>query len=153
MPFCFADHVFLSRISVLWLLAVYVRTPRMNPPIDFEDCEGYACFRPTGQVTFNEAVAIIANAISQASDKDMQRLLVVTTSLRGFPYPTTSERYFMAEQWASRARGLRLSVVARAEVIDPLRFGIMVARKLGLMADVFDSEKEAVEWLLNPKVE
>jgi hypothetical protein len=123
---------------------------KMNTPVDFENCEGYACFRPTGEVTFNEAVVIIGNAISQAEDKDLKRLLVVTTSMRGFPYPTSSERYYMADQWAARARGLILSMVARAEVIDPLRFGIMVARKKGLMANVFDSENEAVEWLLNP---
>ena len=120
----------------------------MNTPIDFEICEGYACFRPSGQVTFNEAVAVIADAISQVADKGIQRLLVDTINLRGFPHPTTSERLFMVEQWASRARGVRLAVVARAELIDPLRFGVMVARNKGLLANVFASEPDAIEWLL-----
>src|SRR5688500_12347673 len=114
----------------------------MNPPIDFEICDGYACFRPSGQVTFNEAVAVIARAISEAADQGIQRLLVDTINLRGFPHPTTSERQFMAEQWASRSRGLILAVVARPNLIDPLRFGVMVARHKGLLADVFTSEPE-----------
>ena len=122
----------------------------MNPRIQFELCDGYACFRAAGEVTFNEAVGIVGNAISDAAGRDIQRLLVDTTNLRGFPHPTTSERFFMAEQWASRARGLRLSVVARPELIDPLRFGVMVARNRGLFAQVFDSESDAIAWLLHP---
>jgi hypothetical protein len=81
----------------------------------------------------------------------VKRLLVDTTNLRGFPYPSTAERYFMGDQWASKSRGLRLSVVARAELIDPEHFGVMVARNRGLLANVFSSEPEAIEWLLQPQ--
>lgn len=125
----------------------------MNPPIDFELCDGYACFRPSGQVTFNEAVAVIAEAISQAVGQDIKRLLVNTTELRGFPHPTTSERYFMAERWAAVSSGLRLAVVARPEIIDPPRFGVTVARNRGLFTNVFTSEAEAIEWLVHPNPE
>jgi hypothetical protein len=80
---------------------------------------------------------------------------VDTVNLRGFPHPTTSERYHMADQWAAvaRSRGLRVVFVARPEMIDPLRFGVMVARNKGLFCNVFSSEKEAVEWLLHPNPE
>lgn len=122
----------------------------MNPPIDFEHCDGYSCFRASGQVTFNEAVAIVARAISEAADQGIQRLLVDTINLWGFPHPTTSERQFMAEQWASRSRGLRLAVVARPDLIDPLHFGVMVARHKGLWTNVFTSEPDAIEWLMHP---
>lgn len=125
----------------------------MNPQIEFENCDGYACFRPSGEVTFNEAVGIVSQAISQAADKGIKRLLVDTTGLRGFPHPTTSERYFMAEKWATQARGLRLSVVARPELIDPARFGVMVARNRGLFTNVFPSEPEAIAWLMHPNPE
>jgi hypothetical protein len=122
----------------------------MQPPIDFENLDGYACFRAAGQVTFNEAVTVVSRAISQAADDGIKRLLVDTTGLRGFPHPTTAERYFMAEQWASNARGLRLAVVARPDLIDPTRFGVMVARNRGLFANVFATEPEAIERLLHP---
>ena len=125
----------------------------MPSPIDFEILDGYACFRPAGQMTFYEAVAVISDAIAQACDKGIKRLLVDTVKLSGFPHPTTTERYYMAEQWASNSRGLRLSVIARAELIDPFRFGIMVARNRGLFANVFPSETEAVEWLVHPNPE
>ena len=44
-------------------------------------------------------------------------------------------------------------MVALPEMIDPGRFGITVARNRGFFADVFDSEEEAVEWLLDPEAE
>jgi hypothetical protein len=127
----------------------------MNPTIHFEHGDGYACFRAAGDVTFNLAVAMIADAIGQAADQGIERLLVDTTNLRGFPHPTTSERYYMADQWASavRSRGLRVTFVARQEMIDPLRFGVMVARQKGLFCNVFASEKEAIAWLLHPDPE
>jgi hypothetical protein len=121
----------------------------MNPPVTFEIHDDYACFRPSGEVTFNLAVALIANAIGKAGGNGIQRLLVDTRELRGFPHPTTGERQYMAEQWASRAGGLRVSIVARLEMIDPLRFGVMVARNNGLFVNVFASEPEAVDWLLH----
>ena len=122
----------------------------MQSPIGFEILDGYACYRPSGQVTFNEAVAIISRAITQACDDGIKRLLIDTVNLRGFPCPTTTERYYMAEQWASHSRGLRLCLIARAEVIDPMRFGIMVARNRGLFSNVFDNEAEAVAWIQHP---
>jgi hypothetical protein len=125
----------------------------MKPPINFETHDGYACFRPSGDVTFYLAVAMIADAIAQGAEQGIQRLLVDTTGLLGFPHPTTAERHHMAEQWASRSSGLRLAVVARAELIDPLRFGVTVARKKGLFSNVFSSEQEAVRWLLHPDPE
>jgi hypothetical protein len=122
----------------------------MNPPIEFEILDGYARFRASGEATFHETVGLVARAISEASDQGIKRLLVDILELRGFPHPTTSERFFMAEKWASNARGLRLVVVAREDLIDPLRFGVTVARNRGLFANVFATEAEAVEWLLHP---
>jgi len=38
-------------------------------------------------------------------------------------------------------------VVVRAEMIDPEKFGILVARNAGLDANVFADEAEALSWL------
>ena len=38
---------------------------KMNPTIEFENCHGYACFRPSGEVTFNAAVGIIGALLGQ----------------------------------------------------------------------------------------
>jgi hypothetical protein len=121
--------------------------------MDFEMCEDYACFRPSGELSFHGAVGVIAEAISEAASQGIKRLLVDAVNLRGFPHPTTAERFFMSETWASKSRGLRLAVVSRPDLIDPMRFGVMVARNRGLFANVFSSEAEAIEWLVNPHAE
>src|SRR5688500_16843220 len=86
--------------------------PEHEPLMEFEMCDGYACFRASGELSFHGAVGVVAEAISEASNQGIKRLLVDTVNLRGFPHPTTAERYFMSETWASKARGLRLAVVA-----------------------------------------
>jgi uncharacterized protein (DUF2384 family) len=40
-----------------------------------------------------------------------------------------------------------VAVVCRPEYIDPQKFGIKVATSLGMVADVFESEGEAADWL------
>ena len=122
---------------------------KMKGPSDFEHFEGYASFRPSGNVSFRNAVGIIAKALSLAAGNGISHLLVDTTKLTGFPYPETYERYFMATEWANHSRGLRLAVIARPELIDPYRFGVTVARNRGLISDVFTAEPEAIEWLLH----
>ncbi len=100
---------------------------------------------------FVGAVRSISEALSQASVKGIKRLLVDSTGLTGFPPPDLPERFFMAEHWARNSSGLIFSMVALPEMIDPFRFGVLVARGRGLFADIFRSDAEAVEWLLQPK--
>ena len=38
-------------------------------------------------------------------------------------------------------------MVARAEMIDPQKFGVTVAENLGLITDVFTLQAEALAWL------
>jgi hypothetical protein len=38
-------------------------------------------------------------------------------------------------------------MVARAEMIDPRKFGVTVAANRGLMSDIFTTEAEARAWL------
>lgn len=117
---------------------------------DFQFFEGYAIFRPSGHLSFDEAIDLVSQGMSFADSRHIGRLLVDTTALTGFPPPTTVQRFQMAESWAATSRTLRLAVVARPELIDPSRFGVTVARNRGLFANVFASMSEAIEWLLHP---
>jgi hypothetical protein len=73
---------------------------------------------------------------------------VDTTALTGFPAPDTFQRFLAAVGWAESAGGrLRLSMVARAEMIDPAKFGVTVAANRGLVSNVFTTEAEALAWL------
>jgi preprotein translocase subunit YajC len=42
-------------------------------------------------------------------------------------------------------------MVARAEMIDPKKFGVTVAANSGLVGDVFESEEKALAWLRSVK--
>jgi hypothetical protein len=44
---------------------------------------------------------------------------------------------------------VQLAMVIHAEMIDPEKFGILVARNSELNADVFSQETEALAWLQN----
>lgn len=106
-------------------------------------------YRPVAHVTLAESVAMVTRAIQFARAQKKSKMLVVTSGLTGFPSPTVSDRYFFSREWAAAAHGeLRIAFVARPEMIDPQKFGITVAANSGLVADVFDSEPAALNWLL-----
>ena len=76
-----------------------------------------------------------------------------TTGLTGITALSTFDRYQIGEELATAAEGqVRVALVARAELIDPERFGITVARNRGLTADVFTTDAAALAWLLLPEV-
>jgi hypothetical protein len=73
---------------------------------------------------------------------------VNVSGLTGFDSPSVTQRYFFVERWALVAGArVRVAMVARAEMIHPQKFGVMVAQNRGLDSDVFDSEAEAIAWL------
>ena len=111
-----------------------------------KDC---AFYRPTGNVTLNEAVDLVDQTVVFARDRRIPKLFVNASKLTGFPSPSLPERYFLARKWAASSRGkVQLSLVVRAEMIDPEKFGMIVACNAGMNADVFSEESEALAWLL-----
>jgi hypothetical protein len=114
-----------------------------------EDC---AFFRPVGQASFQQAVHLVTTAITFARERRVRRLLVSTLQLTGIAVPTVTDRYYMAQEWADAAMGtVKLALVTRPELIDPEKFGMTVAYNMGLRANVFSSEEEALIWLLDDK--
>jgi hypothetical protein len=56
----------------------------------------------------------------------------------------------MVEQWARESSSMVVAaMVASPEYIHPQKFGVRVAADLGLVADVFTSESDALRWLSN----
>lgn len=112
------------------------------------DCVYY---RPVGKVTLEQGAELVDQAIGYARDRALPKLLVNCTGLVGFPSPTLPQRYFLVRGWAQTAQGrVQVAMVARAEMIDPEKFGITVARNAGLTAEVYPTEPEAVAWLQRP---
>jgi CheY-like chemotaxis protein len=126
-------------------------TTGMDEPEDFFQEDGRGLYRPTGSVSFDEAVDLVRGAIAAARKNRLRDLLVDTTKLTGFASPDTFERFLAVVEWVKEARsGVRLAMVARPEMIHPQKFGVLVAANRGLVSNIFTTEAEARAWLADP---
>jgi len=129
----------------------------MNAPDSFEIIGRRAFYRPIATVSFAEGVSRVADAIAYARDRGASELMANICGLTGSSAspnrpPNIVERYFVAEKWALAAAGrVRVAVVARAEMIDPYKFGVTVAANRGAVGNVFVTEAEALAWLDGPE--
>ena len=109
---------------------------------------GVCIFRPQGECTLVHAVELVRSAIAHCRHQQLVKLLVDGRGLVGIPIPSLVDRFLMAEEWANEAKGLVVMVlVVDAQYIRPDRFGVRVAAHLGLTANVFTSEADALEWI------
>jgi len=121
----------------------------MKAPEHFDLREGYGCYRLSGHGTLDEAAAKVIEAIIFAREQDLRKLLVDTTGWTGHASPGTFERFRVASAFTSAARsGVKVAMVVRPEMMDPEKFEVVVATNRGLNGNVFDSEQEALDWLL-----
>jgi hypothetical protein len=121
----------------------------MEAPKHFEVMEGYSRYRLSGHGPLAEAAGKVIEAITFAREQRMRNLLIDTTNWTGHQSPDTLERYTWGQAFAEAARStVKLAMVVRPEMVDPDNFEVTVARNRGLMGNVFDSEKDALAWLL-----
>ena len=121
---------------------------------DLHFAEGYAVYRPVGEIPLQVAVAGVTQAIELCHQHQVKRLLIDATGLIGSRSPSMVERFDIATEWAMAARGaIKIALVLRPDLIDPQRFGTTVARNRGLQFDTFASEAEALAWLLDPQTD
>lgn len=114
----------------------------------FEQAGTRGYYRPVGEMTLEQAVDRIADALLQARALGLTELLVNSLGLSGYEPPSVFGRHAVAVRWAEAGAGvLRLAVVARPEFIDPDRIGVVMAHNRGLDANVFLTEAEAIRWL------
>jgi hypothetical protein len=119
-----------------------------QPPKYLSLEEKYAAYRPVGEHTFDEAVAMIDDALAYCKKNKIRGLLVDVTGFTGFPPPSTTQRFQFATRWSETAAGrVYLSMVAPPDLIDPERIGITMATNRGLRTEVFTTETEAWKWL------
>ena len=101
-----------------------------------------------------EAASKIIEAITFSREQGLRNLLIDTTNWTGHESPTTLERFIVAEKFTEAARAaVKLAMVVRPEMMDPDKFEVMVATNRGLVGNVFDSDKDALAWLLTPHVQ
>jgi hypothetical protein len=115
--------------------------------------DGYCCYRLSGHGPLAEAAVKVIDAITFSREQGIRNLLIDTTNWTGHKSPGTVERFNVACAFTEAARSaVRLSMVVRPEMMDPGKFEVTVAANRGLIGNVFDSEKDALAWLLGPDV-
>jgi hypothetical protein len=119
---------------------------------NFELLEDCAVYRPVGRVSLSTAVQWMTSIITSCRERGIRKLMVDIYGLTGFESPPLHTRYFFMHEWAGAAAGaVCIAMVARPEMIDPEKFGVMVGRNAGLTCDVFATEPEAEAWLRSVK--
>ena len=125
----------------------------MKAPEHFEVLEGYCSYRLSGHGRLAEAASKVIEVITFAREQGTRKLLIDTTRWTGHKSPDTVERYQFAQIFAEAAGpAVKLAMVVRPEMMDPDKFEVTVAKNRGLVGNVFDSEKDALAWLLDPAV-
>jgi len=120
----------------------------MNTLKNFEQVGRRGFFRPVGMVSFDQAIEIVAEGMRHARSLELADLLVNTTGLAGFPAPDVFARYSLASKWAESAgASMRVALVARPDLIDPQKIGVLMAQNRGVNGDVFPTESAAIAWL------
>ena len=115
---------------------------------DFEQVGTRGFYRPIAQVSFEQAVDLAAAAMVTARELGLADLLINTTGLTGFTPPSVFARYDMAGKWTQSAGAmLRVALVARPELIDRQKIGVLMMQNRGGTGDVFVNEAEALVWL------
>ena len=115
---------------------------------DFETVGTRGFYRPIAQVSFEQAVDMVAQAIATARDMGLADMLANTTGLTGFTPPSVFARYGMSTKWAQSAGStLRVALIAREELIDRQKIGVLMMQNRGGSGDVFVNEADGLAWL------
>ena len=123
----------------------------MKTPEHFEVMEGYGCYRLSGHGPLEQAASKVIEVITFCREQRMRNLLIDTTGWTGHKSPDTLERYYVAQAFAEAARReVKVAMVVRPEMMDPEKFEVTVAKNRWMVGNVFDSEQDALAWLLDP---
>jgi hypothetical protein len=120
----------------------------MNNLAHFEVVGKRGFYRPAGKVSFEQAVDLVAESMRTARSLGLASLLINTLGFTGISPPSIFGRHQLALKWAENAGPkLHVAMVARAELLDPERIGVIMAQNRGVSGDVFTSESAATIWL------
>jgi hypothetical protein len=115
---------------------------------NFEIIGKRAFFRPGCRCSFEQAVDLVADAMRQARELGAQSILINTLGISGLAPPSIFARHALAVKWAENAGpNLHVALVARPELIDPQKIGVIMAQNRGVSGDVFSTEAQALAWL------
>jgi len=119
----------------------------------FEVKDSYVSVTVTGNFSLSDAKKMYTDALDTLMDKKLSKLFFNAYKVKG--YVKTIDRYFLGEFAALESLkymekgllGLTASFYGKEPIIDPERFGELVARNLGLNLKVTTDKKEALQFL------
>lgn len=91
----------------------------------------------------------VDTAVGACLERKLSLLLVDITGIQAAL--TTVDRYEISSHGAHSAAGLKVAVFAPPDLVDPKKFGVLVARNRGLKVDIFTDREKALAWLLAPR--
>jgi hypothetical protein len=147
----FISNLFETRERALeWLSG---RAGGRHPPVAgrtlFEVTGEVARFRLIGEHVLELGVQQIADAIVRTKEAGLDKLLVDITAIRGVEPPGVDRRHWLMGEWSRVGRSrVRVAMVARPEFIDPDRYGVIAGMNAGFISNVFETEAQALDWLL-----
>ena len=105
----------------------------------------------TGTFKQADALAIFTKAFELLSEHGRDAVLIDARAVLP-PEPTLTERYdqgvHVAGMYLRQAGRVRFAVLGNEPIIDPQRFGEIVATNRGANIKVFTDEQLALDWLL-----
>jgi hypothetical protein len=120
----------------------------MTAPEGFDATTPRSVFRPTGTATLEHAIDLVDSAIQHACRIGVPELVVDLRDLHGMEIPNTFDRYALATRFATSAGAkVRVVMVARDELIDRDKIGMVIAANRGVAMEVFATEAAAHAWL------
>ena len=105
-----------------------------------------------GPVSFDEMAELISRAVLRCRREKINKLLIDSRGVPEFRPPRPVLLYSLAERIAADAKSrVKIAHVGSPEWVRSGKFGVVVAKNRGLDANNFDSEPEALKWLLTPE--
>lgn len=101
-----------------------------------------------GDTPMAVARGLVVDAMRSVQDAGIRRVAIDVTSATGLGSPHVVTRLDVVREWAAAAQpGLALAFVGPESIMDAQRIGLVVARGLGMIIDVFHAREDAVAWL------
>ena len=113
--------------------------------LEFEQKEGYLYILMEGPESYSNAMKFWEDLSEKARDENHNKFLIVDKVSGSL---STTEIFYLSEKIAKLFLGKIIAYVdPKQETIEHNKFGETVVYKRGVVAKVFNSEPEAVEWI------
>lgn len=128
----------------------------MSLTIKSEENDGYLQITCRGVYEFNDILNVFEDAFRLAEESNNKYLLLDIREITGIT-PSTIDRFeigrLVAEIQRSSITFIQIAVVGNEPMIDPQRFGEIVALNRGAVGKVFTDLDQAIVWIKKTKGE